>query len=76
MLTINKKKSLQNKDVHQEKKKERRKLFYFVKGFFFYSHPRCIMATPGKKAPTQSPEPENGLSVAYLVAYNVLQMIG
>lgn len=58
------------------KKKERRKLFYFVKGFFFYSHPRCIMATPGKKAPTQSPEPENGLSVAYLVAYNVLQMIG
>lgn len=34
------------------------------------------MATPGKKAPTQSPEPENGLSVAYLVAYNVLQMIG
>lgn len=34
------------------------------------------MATPGKKSPTQSPDPENGLSVAYLVAYNVLQMIG
>ncbi|XP_061181520.1 very-long-chain (3R)-3-hydroxyacyl-CoA dehydratase 2-like [Saccostrea echinata] len=35
------------------------------------------MATKGeKKDPTQSPSAENGLSVAYLVAYNVLQMIG
>ncbi|XP_055996790.1 very-long-chain (3R)-3-hydroxyacyl-CoA dehydratase 2-like [Ostrea edulis] len=35
------------------------------------------MATKGgKTAPAQSSEDENGLSVAYLVAYNVCQMIG
>jgi hypothetical protein len=35
------------------------------------------MATKGgKAAPAQSSENENGLSVAYLVAYNICQMIG